>query len=398
MKIRIEKNSFLKSWNLAERSAGSGSSMNIFSTIRLKADESRIELQATDIKTSVICEAKGVTVLEPGEAVIPLKGVGDLFKKAGSSEFTLQIEDGRATMMSGKSRYRFTTYPVSDFPKLPSAEGGELFCELPVSALSVCLERGTLCASVNDEYPQYLSSAYFHIEDGEMKIVSTDNRRLSVSSAPVFNPKDGASLLLPMKGIKEFQRVLSMLDPSTLMKIMFDDAQAYFSAEDMEFAVRRVESKFPLYKKILPTNENTFASIDRASLIAALERVDVVVRDYNRVVVVRLSPGGDCTLSGKAPEFGEAVEDLNAEIDGESLRIGINTRFFHDALKVLDDAVVRLSFNGPEGHMCVRAKNSDSFVCLIAPMGLDDGDDGYVEDEPTGFEASNPAAPADDEI
>ncbi len=370
MKISVEKNSFIKSWNLAERSAGASSSMNIFSTIRLKADESGVELQATDIKTSIVCEAKGVTVIEPGEAVIPLKGVGDLFKKAGSAEFTLQVEDGRATMTSGKSHYRFTTYSVADFPKLPSSEGGEVFCELSVMNLSTAIERGTLCASANDEYPQYLSSAYFHIDGGELKVVSTDNRRLSVSSVAAQNTKDGASLLLPMKGIKEFQRVLSMLDPATMLKISFDDSQAYFSAADMEFAVRRVESKFPAYAKILPTNENTFANIDRASLVAALERVDVVVRDYNRTVVIKLSPGGDCTLSGKAPEFGEAVENLTCEIEGESLRIGVNTRFFHDALKVLDDPVVRLSFNGPEGHMSVRAKNSDAFLCLVAPVEL----------------------------
>lgn len=370
MKINIDKGAFIKSWSLAERSAGTSSSMNIFSTIRVKADENGVELQATDIKTSIVCDAKGVTIIEPGEAVIPLKGIGDLFKKAGSQEFTLQIEDGKATMFAGKSRYRFSTYPVGDFPKLPSSDGGEVFCSLPVSELSLVIERGTLCASSNDEYPQYLSSAYFHIENGELKVVSTDNRRLSVSKTAAAGCKEGQELLLPMKGIKELQRVLGMLEPEMTMKIMYDGSQAYFVAEGLEFAVRRVESKFPAYSKILPTNENTWAYIDRSDLISALERVDVVVRDYNRTVVIRLSPGGDCKLSGKAPEFGEAVENLTCEIEGESLRIGVNTRFFHDAIKVLDEPVVRLSFNGPEGHMSVRAKDSDLFLCLVAPVEL----------------------------
>lgn len=370
MKIRVEKNAFIRSWNLAERSAGSSSSMNIFSTIRLRAGEDGAELQATDIKTSIICEAKGVTVIEPGEAVLPIKGVGDLFKKAGSAEFTLHVDEGHAVMTSGKSRYRFTTYSASDFPKLPNSDGGESFCDLSVMNLSSALERGTLCASAGDEYPQYLSSAYLHIEGGELKVVSTDNNRLALSSTHVQSPNEGASLLLPMKGIKEFQRVLSMLDPATMLKVSFDASQGYFSAADMGFSIRRVESNFPRYKTILPTNENTFAVIDRSSLIAALERVDVVVRDYNRVAIVKLSPGGDCTLTGRAAEFGEAVETLTGEIDGESLRIGVNTRFFYDALKVLDDSAVRLSFNGPEGHMSVRPKNSDSFLCLVAPVEL----------------------------
>ncbi|MDR2779965.1 MAG: DNA polymerase III subunit beta, partial [Synergistaceae bacterium] len=94
MKIQINKESFVKTWNLAERNASTSGSMNIFSTVRLSAESSNVELQATDIRTSIICKAAGVTVIEPGEAVIPIKGVSDLFKKAGSSDFTLHVDEG----------------------------------------------------------------------------------------------------------------------------------------------------------------------------------------------------------------------------------------------------------------------------------------------------------------
>jgi len=370
MKINVDKNTFLKSWSLAERSAGTSGSMNIFSSILLRADENGTELQATDIKTSIVCAAQGVTVVEPGETVIPLKGVSDLFKKAGSSEFTLQVQDGRAVMLSGKSRYRFTTYPVADFPKLPSSEGAALFCSLPAATLVSSLDRGSLCASANDEYPQYLSSVFFEMENGALNIVSTDKRRLALSRCEVTEGSVAEPLLLPLKGLKELQRILGMLDAETAVRISYDDAQAYFSAQGMEFAVRKVESKFPPYAKILPTSSRTSAHIDRADLIAAIERVDIVVRDYNRTVIVRMAGDGECTLSGRAPEFGEAVEQLFCEAQGENVVIGVNTRYFHDAVKVLDDPVVLLGFNGQDGHMAVRAKDSDSFLCLVAPVEL----------------------------
>ena len=368
MKISVDKTSFIKSWNLAERSAGTSSSMNIFSTIRLNADTDRVEMQATDIKTSIICEAKGVTVIEPGEVVIPLKGAGDLFKKAGSEEFTLQIDDGKAVMISGKSRYRFTTYPAADFPKLPSSTGGTLFCSLVVSDLAPAIERGTLCASVNDEYPQYLCAANFEKNKGTLKIASTDNKRLAVSSTEAESAEESGSLLLPMKGIKELQRILGMLGSDTVINILFDDSQVYFVADEMEFAVRRVESKFPDYTRVIPTECTSRASIDRLSLISALERVDIIVRDYDRTVIINLNPEGECTLSGRAREFGEAVENLSCTVDGDPIRIGVNTRFFHDALKVLDEPVVNLKFNGTYGHMSITPDGSDSFLYLLAPV------------------------------
>ncbi len=258
MKIIIDKATFIKSWSLTERSAGASGSMNIFSTIRLKVQEDSAEMQATDIKTSMICQAKGITVVEPGEAVIPLKGVSDLFKKAGSSEFTLVIENGRAVMTAGKSRYRFTTYPVSDFPSLPSSVSAQLFCSLKISDLIRTIDHGSLCASSGDEYPQYLSSALFEIDEGGMRVVSTDKRRLALAKCEIEERGEALeNLLLPMKGLKELLRILSMLDPDMTIRVLYDDAQVYFVTEGMEFAVRKVESKFPPYVKILPTSHKT---------------------------------------------------------------------------------------------------------------------------------------------
>ena len=149
-----------------------------------------------------------------------------------------------------------------------------------------------------------------------------------------------------MKGVKELQRILGMIDPEVVIRILYDDSQVYFTAEGLEFAIRRVESKFPVYSRILPTSFETVFTIDRTDLISALDRVDVVVRDYNRIAVLRLSRDESCTLSGRAPEFGEAVEDLVGEVDGSSVNIGVSTRFLYEAVKVLSEPKVTLSFNG----------------------------------------------------
>jgi DNA polymerase-3 subunit beta len=383
MKISVSKEAFVKNWNIAERNAVTSGSMNIFSTVHIRADEEGAELQATDIRTSVICKAGGVTVIEPGEAVIPIKGVSDLFKKAGSPEFTISVDGGQAVMISGKSRYKFSTYPVGDFPKLPSSSGGAFFCSISAAKLVSALERGTLCASSGDEYPQYLSSAFLEVENGLLKIVSTDKRRLALCGAEIIEGGGGEPMLLPMKGLKELVRILGMINSSLEVKISSDDSQAFFVTEGVEFAVRKVESKFPAYAKIIPVSHSTSAEMDRTSLLTALERVDVVVRDYNRTVLMKLSDDGECVLTGRAKEFGEAVENIPCVVEGDSLTTGFNTRFFFDAVKALEEDTARLLFNGSDGHMLVRSKNSDSFFCLVAPVELshEDVDDPSADSE-----------------
>ena len=370
MKLSINKKLFLQAWNLAERSTSGSSSMNILSSVLVKASPESVLLQATYIRTSIICIAAGVTVVEPGEAVFPVKMVGDLFKKAPSEDFTVEVEEGKAVLKAGRGKYSFSTYPVREFPKLPSSENGEKYCKVRLGNLAQVIEEGTIAASAGDEFPLYLSSANFLVANGLLKAVSTDAKRLALAGVPVLEGSDSEPYLLPMKGVKEIQRILSSMPPETEVEILFDDAQFYFRMGAVEFTVRRVESHFPTFEKILPKDYATTVMADRAALISALDRVEVIVRDFNKMVVMEIEPGDSFTMRGRAPDFGVAHEELSADITGQKLRIAVNTRYFLDALKVIREPDVKLSFNGPAGHMSIRRTEGDNFLCLIAPMNL----------------------------
>lgn len=370
MKLKVNKKQFLGSWGLAERSTSAGGSASILSSILVKADFNAVSLQATDIKTSIICFASGIEVTEPGEAVFPVKMVSDLFKKAPGEEFNIEVTDGKVTLKAGRSKYSFSSYPVREFPELPSSENAGLFCKITASDLAKVLDEGTLAASSTEDFPLYLSSANFLISQNKLNVVSTDTRRLALSTVEVEECTDGSQALLPMKGVKELQRILGSMNPDTKVTILYDDAQFYFKTDRLEFTVRRVESKFPPYEKILPKKSTLNAVIDRGQLISALERVDVIVRDFNRTAVLDINPGSPMIIFGKAPDFGQAKEEIGANVDGEGLRIAVNSKFFLEALKVLRDPDVRLSFNGQSGHMSVKRSDKEDFLCLIAPINL----------------------------
>lgn len=371
MKLTINKKLFLQSWSLAERSTSSSSSMNILSSVLVKASYDEVLLQATDVRTSIICTSSGVTVVEPGDAVFPIKMVSDLFKKAPGEEFTLDVDEGKVVLKAGRSKYNFSTYPVREFPELPSSKSAKDFCAVTVKDLAKVIEEGTLAATTGEEFPLYLSSAGFQIVGGMLNVVSTDTRRLALSSTAVTtNIDDEMNYMLPMKGVKEVQRILSSMNPDAEIKILFDDAQFYFKVEGIEFSVRRVESKFPPYEKILPKGRTTNIIVDRANLISALERVDVIVRDYNKMVVMNIAAGSNFTMRGKAPDFGQAMEVVQGTVTGENLVIAMNSKYFMEALKVLREPEVSLSFNGYQGHMAVKRVGDDSFICLIAPINL----------------------------
>jgi DNA polymerase-3 subunit beta len=88
------------------------------------------------------------------------------------------------------------------------------------------------------------------------------------------------------------------------------------------------------------------------------------------MVFVSLAGNDECILTGRAREFGEAVENIPCKMDGDPMFIGFNTRFFFDAVKALEGSGARLIFNGRYGHMLVKSQSSDNFFCLVAPVEM----------------------------
>lgn len=374
MKLLVDKTSFLKSWALAERGAGHRSTISVLSGVKCEASVEGVTLKATDLKTSITCSPEGVEVLSEGSVIFPVKIIGEFFKKVPGESFTIEVDKGKATIISGKSVYTFSTYPVSEFPKLPTAENGQLFFKTSAGELMRILDEGTFSGSPGEEFPQYLSAGLIQTEENRVRVVSTDGRRLSLSQGPVQVEGEMDQVLLPLAGLRELQRAIGPIESAQEIAVKKDDAQVYFITPKMEFSVRRIESRFPPYEKVLSSDRTTWMTIDRDLLIGALERAEVVVRDFSRMVVLMISPGGILKIQAKAPEVGEASEEIPGECDGEPLRIAFNVKYLLEGLRALHGSVAHLSFNGSTGQMTLSRPREDSFLYVLMPITLPEED------------------------
>ena len=128
---------------------------------------------------------------------------------------------------------------------------------------------------------------------------------------------------------------------------------------------------------------------------AALERIDVMVREYNRMVVFKMDASGELHMSGRAPEIGEAREIMEAGITGEYIRIAFNVGFLLDGLKALQGEKAYMRFNGPLGQVCLVRQGEDSFLYMLMPIKLTETDVAEIE-ESDGAAASGEAEEGDD--
>ena len=373
MKLEITQNVFMKYWTMAERVTGTKSTMATLASILCEADENGVTLNATDLKTTIRIKAEGVNVLEPGTAILPLKVVGELFKKIAVSPFTVEVQDEKGTITAGRSHYSFTTYMVADFPELPSPRAAEEFTRVPAGELGRVLAEGSIAGAPNEDFPKYLSGGLLQISGGELRVVATDGRRLSLSKTLVQNSGEADELremLLPLKSLDEYKSVLASMPPDQEVEVLQDGAVTYFNVPGVQYSVRCIDSKFPNYERILSNTSTTQLKAERASFLSALDRINVVVSESSRMVLLTLSPGAAMGLTGRAPEVGEANESVDAEIDGEPLKVAFNVGYLIAGIKAFHGSEVSLSFNGSEGQMMISRPEGEDFIYMLMPIKL----------------------------
>lgn len=375
MKIEITQNPFMKYWSMAERVTGprTGSVPTLASILVEAGEDGSVTLSATNLKNTIRVNADGVKVLEPGKVILPVKVVGELFKKIPVSPFTVEVADEKGTISAGRSHYKFTTYIVEDFPDMPYLRNAEEFADVTAGELSRVLVEGSIAGAPNEDFPKYLSGALLQLNGTELRVVSTDGRRLSLSKTQLENPDESASdkeMLLPLTSLMEFQHILGNFDPSAQVDVFQDGSVTYFDIPGVRFTVRCIDSKFPNYERLIGGSSSTQMIIERQPFLEALDRINVVVGDDSRVVRLTLSPGAELDLCGRAPEIGEANESVDANVSGEPLKVAFNVGYLISGIKAFRENEVSLAFNGAEGQMVITRPGGTDFIYMLMPIKM----------------------------
>ncbi len=378
MKLTIHKPEFIKLWNMAEYVAGTPSSLSSAGGILCTPKEQGFLLHATDLKTSFTCETRGVTldsvseISQDNSVVFPIKVVGELFKRAPSETFTVDIHNHQAVMRAQNNVYRFTTYPVEDFPRIPSEEGASFLCSLSASNLLRLIEEGSFAGSSGDEYPPYISGVSFRIRNTILALASTDIRRITLSRTSVEESSgEDVDIVLPVKGMRELQKVLGMLeDPQSEVRFFLHETQVFCKMESITFSLLRMDVRFPSYENLLERARTTWMVVDRTTLLKAIERLDILVRDGTRMIIFQFSPAGECTVAAFSQNVGAAVERLSGEIDGEPLQLAFNSRFILDGLKALHGDKVEFALNKSTGQLTMFHPEDEEYRYVVMPVNL----------------------------
>ena len=211
MKLEIKRQDFLKALQTAEKIAASKAIAEFVSSVKINAgDDGQVTIEATDLKTTVKSKvsSEGVSVIESGTGLLPLTVLGGMLKKYKCDTAMIEVKDTKGVLIAEGSKTKFPTVPVDMFPNVPESAGAEAVCEISASDLSRIITEGAVASSQPQDFPKYLGTCLLRTEEGRLKAVSTDGKRLSVSEV-ICNVSRDEDVLLPSGAVKELARQMA---------------------------------------------------------------------------------------------------------------------------------------------------------------------------------------------
>ncbi|MFD7917956.1 DNA polymerase III subunit beta [Streptomyces sp. NPDC059740] len=374
MKIRVERDVLAEAVAWAAKSLPARPPVPVLAGLLLKAEDGSLSLSGFDYEVSarVSVEAE---VEEDGTVLVSGRLLADICRSLPNRPVEISTDGVRATVVCGSSRFTLHTLPVEEYPSLPempSATG-----TIPGDVFASAAAQVAIAAGRDDTLP-VLTGVRIEIEGDTVTLASTDRYRFAVREFlwKPENPDASAVALVPAKTLLDTAKSLSGSDAVTLALSGSGAGEGLigFEGAGRRTTTRLLEGDLPKYRTLFPTEFNSVAVIETAPFVEAVKRVALVAE---RNTPVRLSfEQGVLILEAGSSDDAQAVERVDAQLDGDDISIAFNPGFLLEGLSAIDSPVAQLSFTTSTkpallgGKPAVDAEADDTYKYLIMPVRL----------------------------
>jgi DNA polymerase III subunit beta len=374
VKIRVERDVLAEAVAWVARSLPARPPAPVLAGLLLKAEDGALSFSSFDYEVSAKVSVDA-EVEEDGTVLVSGRLLADICRALPNRPVEISTDGVRATVVCGSSRFTLHTLPVEEYPALPqmpTATGtvpGEVFAS---AAAQVAIAAG------RDDTLPVLTGVRIEIEGDTVTLASTDRYRFAVREFlwKPENPDASAVALVPAKTLLDTAKALTSGDTVTLALSGSGAGEGLigFEGAGRRTTTRLLEGDLPKYRTLFPTEFNSVAVIETAPFVEAVKRVALVAE---RNTPVRLSfEQGVLILEAGSSDDAQAVERVDAVLEGDDISIAFNPTFLLDGLSAIDSPVAQLSFTTStkpallSGRPAVDAEADDAYKYLIMPVRL----------------------------
>ena len=366
MHITFPKANLQKAINVLQKVSQNKTSSNLPGAIYMTTKNGQVELQGNDFELGIRLTIDG-DIKEPGTLVVGSRYFQELIRKLPGDTIELyKPEDGNSlTITSGSSEFNLVTLHPDDFSLVEQIHDQD-HVNIDSFAMKELIDLTNYAAATDEDRPVF-TGALLEIKENEVTMVATDTHRMAVKKITIDEPATTPMrAIIPTKTLAEVSRLLPTDNPA-MINIIWNRTQIVFNFESIYIISRLIEGMYPEYEKVIPSQFDSSAVIDRREFAGAVDRVSLLAKDISYNVIRYDWAESNVILSTQNTEIGMAKEDVAVEFKGTPFTISFNGRYISDILRhsTGDNIHLFLKQNGP---VVIRQDNNPNYTYVVTPV------------------------------
>ena len=366
MHITFPKANLQKAINVLQKVSQNKTSSNLPGAIYITTKNGQVELQGNDFELGIRVTIDG-DLKEPCTLVVGSRYFQELIRKLPGDTIELyKPEDGNSlTITSGSSEFNLVTLHPDDFSLVEQIHDQD-HVNIDSFAMKELIDLTNYAAATDEDRPVF-TGALLEINENEVTMVATDTHRMAVKKITIDEPATTPMrAIIPTKTLAEVSRLLPTDNPA-MINIIWNRTQIVFNFESIYIISRLIEGTYPEYEKVIPSQFDSSAVIDRREFAGAVDRVSLLAKDISYNVIRYDWSESNVTLSTQNTEIGMAKEDVAVEFKGTPFTISFNGRYISDILRhsTGDNIHLFLKQNGP---VVIRQDNNPNYTYVVTPV------------------------------
>lgn len=338
----------------------------ILSNILISQHNNKLLLLTTDLEIQI--QSYVFSDNTDFEITVNAKKFSDILKAIPeNSQLSIEQNDQRITLRSGKSKFVLQSLPGHDFPRLSVPDETPLSLTIKQSLLKNLLSQ-VQYAMGHQDIRYYLNGLYMIIENDLIKLISTDGHRLCYIEEKINHVGEPVSVIIPRKTIIELYKLLQNISDDLEIDIFKN--QIVFNFNNILLQSKLIEGKFPDYNRVIPTSNTKNVMLKRSELMGCLQRAAILSTDKIRSVRFLLETNLLRILCNNSDQE-EAEEQIVISYESDPLDLGYNINYLTDFINNTQAEELLFSFGDHNNSTTLIAiPEHKAFLYVVMPMRI----------------------------